>query len=172
MAGPRAYFISFRCYGTWLHGDARGSVDATHNRHGDDRLAPDPGLETYRRGLMARSAMALTQPMRDVVAEAIRQTCDQVGWVLVAVAVQSNHVHVVVAAPDHTPERVMNSLKSWSTRRLREAGLLKAKDKPWSRHGSTRYLWTDEDAEWAAEYVRHGQDVPWDEKKEGRWTEW
>lgn len=25
--GPVAYFISFRTYGTWLHGDKRGSMD-------------------------------------------------------------------------------------------------------------------------------------------------
>ena len=24
---PLAYLISFRCYGTWLHGDERGSID-------------------------------------------------------------------------------------------------------------------------------------------------
>jgi hypothetical protein len=29
---PLAYLITFRCYGTWLHGDSRGSVDRFHNR--------------------------------------------------------------------------------------------------------------------------------------------
>ena len=29
-----AYFITFRCYGTWLHGDERGSVDRFHNIYG------------------------------------------------------------------------------------------------------------------------------------------
>ncbi|MGH9840991.1 MAG: hypothetical protein ACREEM_19730 [Blastocatellia bacterium] len=28
---PLAYLITFRCYGTWLHGDERGSVDRDHN---------------------------------------------------------------------------------------------------------------------------------------------
>ena len=29
---PLAYFITFRSYGTWLHGDKRGSVDRLHRR--------------------------------------------------------------------------------------------------------------------------------------------
>ncbi len=35
---PLAYFITFRCYGTWLHGDRRGSVDRFHNIYGTPRL--------------------------------------------------------------------------------------------------------------------------------------
>jgi hypothetical protein len=30
---PLAYFISFRTYGTWLHGDKRGSIDRFHNAY-------------------------------------------------------------------------------------------------------------------------------------------
>ena len=30
---PLAYLITFRCYGTWLHGDRRGSIDRFHNRY-------------------------------------------------------------------------------------------------------------------------------------------
>ena len=29
---PLAYFITFRCYGTWLHGDSRSSVDRFNRR--------------------------------------------------------------------------------------------------------------------------------------------
>ena len=31
---PLAYLITFRCHGTWLHGDERGSVDRFHNQYG------------------------------------------------------------------------------------------------------------------------------------------
>jgi hypothetical protein len=30
---PLAYLITFRSYGTWLHGDERGSIDRFHNRY-------------------------------------------------------------------------------------------------------------------------------------------
>jgi len=36
---PLAYLITFRPYGTWLHGDERGSVDKFNNQHGTPRIA-------------------------------------------------------------------------------------------------------------------------------------
>jgi hypothetical protein len=30
---PLANLITFRCYGTWLHGDQRGSIDRFHNAY-------------------------------------------------------------------------------------------------------------------------------------------
>lgn len=42
MEKPLAYFITLSCYGTWLHGDERGSVDKKHNVPGKPVLPPDP----------------------------------------------------------------------------------------------------------------------------------
>ncbi len=53
----------------------------------------------------------------------------------------------------------MNALKSWSTRRMVEAGVLPAKVKPWVRHGSTRYLWKNHQLEAACRYVCEDQGV-------------
>jgi hypothetical protein len=41
MDTPLAYFITFTCHGTWLHGDERGSVDRGHNAPGTPFLPPD-----------------------------------------------------------------------------------------------------------------------------------
>ena len=38
---PIAYFISFRTYGTWLHGDERGSIDLHNNIYGNPKNAPN-----------------------------------------------------------------------------------------------------------------------------------
>jgi len=78
--------------------------------------------------------------------------------VLHALNARTNHVHVVVSA-DRSPERVMNALKSWSTRRMVETGCLPSGIKPWTRHGSTRYLWKDSDLRDACRYVLEGQGV-------------
>jgi hypothetical protein len=51
----------------------------------------------------------------------------------------------------------MDSFKAYATRHLRKAGLLGECDKPWARHGSTPYLWTDEQLQKAIEYVIDGQ---------------
>ena len=73
-----------------------------------------------------------------------------------ALNARTNHIHAVLAA-DTTPERVMNELKSWATRRMVEAGALAAGTKAWCRHGSTRYLWTPGALEAACRYVVEGQ---------------
>ncbi len=37
---PPAYLITFRTYGSWLHGDEKGSIDRKHNRPDTD-FTPD-----------------------------------------------------------------------------------------------------------------------------------
>src|SRR5437868_339150 len=54
---PLAYFLTFRCYGTWLHGDGRGSVDALHNVPGTPRMAPNGRREEGARGRMRQQAV-------------------------------------------------------------------------------------------------------------------
>jgi hypothetical protein len=46
---PLAYFISFRIYGAWLHGDNRGSIDRFHNKYGDPYLPQREAWERYNR---------------------------------------------------------------------------------------------------------------------------
>ena|SRR5215831_11411132 len=51
----------------------------------------------------------------------------------------------------------LNSFKSYATRKLREARLLDEAIRPWARHGSTPYLWTEDDVQAAIDYVINGQ---------------
>lgn len=53
----------------------------------------------------------------------------------------------------------MNDLKSYATRRMREAGLLSPDERPWSHHGSTRYLNTDFSVAAAVRYTLLEQGV-------------
>ena len=137
---PQAYFITFRCYGTWLPGDQRGSVDRHHNVPGEPLLEACEKREAYHSDNLRHAPFVLDHRQAIVVDSAIREVCAHRGWELHALNVRTNHVHVVVTA-DCGVEHVMTSLKSWSTRHMRERGLLGSDTKPWSRHGSTRYLW-------------------------------
>ncbi len=101
-------------------------------------------------------ALLLSNAQRQVVELAIREVCDYRDYVLHAVNVRTNHVHSVVSAPCN-PEQVMDSFKSYATRKLREAGLLDRNIKRWARHGSTPYLWTEDDVRRAIDYVLNGQ---------------
>lgn len=84
---PLAYFISFRCYGTWLHGDVRGSVDRPHNIYGTPFLAPDQQrkYEEFRR--LKHEPVSLDEMRRPVVEKTIREVCEHRNWLLRAINV-------------------------------------------------------------------------------------
>jgi hypothetical protein len=69
---PLAYLITFRAYGTWLHGDRRGSVDRFHNRFGTALIAPNERWRKYNHSLLAHSPVKLRSRQRALVKEAIR----------------------------------------------------------------------------------------------------
>jgi REP element-mobilizing transposase RayT len=154
--GPLAYFITFHTHGTWLHGDERGSMDKAHNAPGTPRLRPDEKRQQRARAVMRNPPVVLTEPARKLVRDAIQRVVEHRAWTVHALAVCTNHVHIVVSAPER-PELVMNALKSWATRRLVEAGLLPAGFPAWVRHGSTQYLWKSAELRAACEYVEFGQ---------------
>jgi len=95
---PLAYLITFRAYGTWLHGDRRGAVNRFHNRFGTSLIAPNEGWRKYNRGLLTHSPVKLRSRQRALVEEAIRETCKKRKWEFWATNVRSNHVHTVVGA--------------------------------------------------------------------------
>lgn len=73
---PLAYFITFRCYGTWLHGDERRSMDRTHNKYGTPKIAPNERLERSDKRQLKHPSIELTPTQRAAVASAIRQVCE------------------------------------------------------------------------------------------------
>ena len=152
-----AFLITFRCYGTWLHGEERGSTDRrNYHRYGTPDMPANKKLLDDERSELKSPAIFLDRAQREVVELAIREVCEHRAYVLHAVNVRTNHVHSVVSAtckPDH----VMDSFKAYATRKLREAGLLGRNVKPRARHGSTPYLWTEEEVERAIDYVVNGQ---------------
>lgn len=151
---PIGYFITFTTYGTWLHGDDRGS----NSRNPSGRLSPNPRLERSDERQLLHDPVKLNAEQRECVRLAIEGVCRHRRWHAHVVEVRSNHVHVVVQAAGVEPRRVMNDFKAWSTRRLREAGLVDESKKVWTRGGSGRYLWDDGDVQDACAYVALDQD--------------
>jgi REP element-mobilizing transposase RayT len=153
---PLAYFITFTTYGTWLHGDPRGSVDREHNDVGAPFLEPEPLRSNAARQRMAQEYYVLDEPRRMIVRDAIVEECEFRGWLLLAVHVRSNHVHIVVTA-ECEPEFAMRSCKAQASKRLNRAGFDDGNRKRWTTHGSTRYLWTKEAVVEKIQYVVDGQ---------------
>lgn len=108
------------------------------------------------RSHMKHEPVELYATRRAAVEEGVRESCDKRGWMLRAINVRTNHVHSVVTAVGK-PEPVMNAFKANATRKMVEAGFLQRGIRPWSRHGSTRYLWTEKSVARAIDYVINGQ---------------
>lgn len=109
---PLAYFITFSTYGTWLHGDDRGSVDRQNNGYRTPFLPRNGVRQSAEQSLLRETPFVMGDPERAIVDAAIRGVCTHRNWPLHIVNVRTNHVHLVVTA-SHAPERVMNDFKVW-----------------------------------------------------------
>ena len=125
-----AFFITFRCYGTWFHGDGRGSVDRRFtNRFGEAKIEPNQAR------VEAESRQAKTPPFilgpkaQAIVERAIRDLCVDRGYALFAINVRTNHIHLIVGNAGKV-ERMMDSFKAYATKSLRLAGLIGPEFKP------------------------------------------
>ena len=143
---PLAYLITVRSYGTWLHGDERGSIDRSMNKYGSPKIPHRPERRNYNESIMRSGPVYLDAPRRHVVEDAIREVCVYRNWGLPALNVRTNHFHAVTITPGLKPFRALNSFKAYATRRMRAFGL-------WT---SDR-LWTEESVANACDYVINGQ---------------
>lgn len=150
------FLITFSCYGAHLHGDESGTVDRRHRIVGEPLLEPDEKLRAAEKRGMDQSPYALDGVRRDAVLQALQHVCAHRGWVLLAAHVRTNHVHAVVRA-EARPEKIMNAFKAYASRLLNEMQVDVAGRKRWARHGSTRWLITDDNITAAIHYVVNEQ---------------
>ena len=136
---PIAYLITFRTYGTWLAGDERGSIDKYHKKFGGPRAVVSPLRNKCHSRRLKSPAFLLNATARKLVESAIREVCQFRGWLLIAISVRTNHVHVVVSGAAAS-SKMLNDFKAFSTRRMRENQEWKLSHSPWVDKGSRRNL--------------------------------
>ena len=153
MTAPLGLFITCTVYGTFLPGDVRGW---RHRVEGGKYC--QPRLERWTRDKLKHDIVLLNQSMRDIAEAALREICHFRSWQLWAVSVRTNHIHVVITAPEYAPETVRDQLKAKATRELRSSFAI-WNDRPvWSRKGDIQFLDTEDDIEKCAIYVAEAQD--------------
>ncbi|VAX42601.1 hypothetical protein MNBD_PLANCTO03-2463 [hydrothermal vent metagenome] len=157
LSKPLAYFLTWTTYGTWLHGDPRGSVDDTHNLYGHPYLSNEPDRRLKAQNTLVETPFRMGDAARNIVKKAIIDHAAMREWRTLALSVQTNHVHLVILAAIHTPEQIMAQCKSWATRRLREAELLGVRKRVWTKMGSTRWLWNEKALLAAIDYTKRMQ---------------
>ena len=153
---PLAYLITFRSYGTWLHGDERGSIDRFNNGYREPYLPPNKIWQRHNREQLKRRPFTLGRIERCSIKKAVLETCSIRRWCLHAFNVRTNHVHIVVTASSK-PALVLNAFKANATSRLREDQLWQYPFSPWADRGSKIKLWNERSVANAINYVLHGQ---------------
>ena len=120
---PLAYLITFRTYGTWLHGDERGSVNRFRNIYGT------PYLRSEEQWLEKNTAKLKSEPVKldakqpGCVEKAIRECCFLRMFALLAINVRTNHAHTVVGYSEKGSGPILGAFKANATRELRQRGL-------------------------------------------------
>jgi REP element-mobilizing transposase RayT len=154
---PLAYLLTFTTYGTRLHGDFRGSYQRSRDpRFGTIKREPNVPLNDKMRSALGARPVILNGEQRAVVESAFVEVCEVRGYAPRAINVRSNHAHAVIAG-QVKPEKIVNELKAYATRNLRQRGLAPFGDKVWTRGASTRYLWKPAHLAGAIDYVLYSQ---------------
>jgi REP element-mobilizing transposase RayT len=154
MPEPRAYFLTWTTYGTWLPGDERGWV-----RKGRGFQLPNPCLARWTEQQLREPPCSLDREQRDLVERTIRRHCDLRRWELFAVNARTMHVHAVIASKC-APKVIREQLKSWCTRELNKLGISRRNERRenwWSEKGSIRWIEDEESLEAVIHYVLFGQ---------------
>lgn len=149
---PLALFLTWTTYGTWLPGDPRG-----WRKWKRGERPPQPLLEDWCRDRMKEQPVVLTHEQRDAVERVIVEHAAIRGWLLHAVSVRSNHVHVVVSA-NAEPKKVRDQFKANATRVLRALPEPITNEKIWTRGGDIEFIDTEDDLEQVILYVTEAQD--------------
>ncbi|QDU70771.1 transposase [Mucisphaera calidilacus] len=151
------YFITWTTRGTRLAGDPRGSVDEDHRTPGKPLADVNPRRVAAVRSRLKHPPLILSSSQRQLLDRTIQEHCIFRGWSLHALNVRTNHIHVVLTASD-PPETVMQKLKIRCTLILNEHG--HNTPKPWTDHGSTRWIDSEGSLQLAIRYVMEIQDKP------------
>jgi REP element-mobilizing transposase RayT len=153
MDDPLAFFLTWNTYGT----GCRAMRAVGSNYHHGWQL-PDPILERECQARMTEDACVLTREQREAVEAQVAETCQHRHWVLHAVNCRTNHVHVVLSAPNARPGKIRSDLKAWATRCLKER-FNSCRENWWAERGSIRHIFDEDSLEAAILYVTVAQDM-------------
>ena len=161
----RVWLLTWTTYGTGLPGDDRGFVTNVRDdtgaavRHNSPRTPYDRasrGLVEFARETLAGPPVWLRVEHAAPLAEQLRETARYRGWTILALAVMSNHVHVVVRVPgDPDPETLLRDFKSYASRRLSAVAGKPAAGTWWTAGGSKRKKADDAAVQVAVRYVKN-----------------
>lgn len=167
------WLVTSTFYGQWLPGDERGSVTNVrdqrtgvlqstvrreHSHHGEAFEGSIPGL--YRAAIeqLKGPPVAVDLAQAEVLLDQFLETAAYRGWVLHAVSIMANHIHLVVECPpDIGKYQLLRDFKGYGARRLNRLFGRRVSGTWWSDGGSARVI---RKLVAAIHYVCHRQPFP------------
>ena len=143
------YMLSWNTYGTWLQGDRRGWTK-NGKVYGERGRLEDANLKA-----MKGRPVVLDREQREVVQAKIEEVAKRMGQRIYAIAVRSNHVHIVLENTEKAIARAAMQYKMETTLALQKRGL---RGKVWARGYDKRFCFDDAAVRARVGYVEgHGE---------------
>ncbi len=139
-----AYMVTWTTYGTWLQGNERPYV-----KDGQILDANEP-LSAANKENLEKDPLRLKREQRRIVEDAIRQKAIQFKQQIYALAVCSNHVHLVVSYTPVPISFIVQHYKGAGLMALRKAGV---HGKVWTKGFDKRYCFDEATLKKKIEYV-------------------
>ena len=108
-------------------------------------------LEKTNEELLKHDKILIPKTLRKTVENAILKEAEQIGQKVYAIAVCSNHVHIVIEATDERCGYSVGRFKRAATKALREYGFV---EKVWTKGFDKRYCYNQNDLETRIKYVQ------------------
>jgi len=149
MARMIGFMATWTTYGSWLQGNKKGYV-----KNGIT-LKANPELEKSNKVLLKHDEIKIPKSLRTIVKNAILKEAEEIGQKVYAIAVCSNHVHIVVESISKTCGYSAGRFKKAATDELRKYGF---RDKVWTKGFDKRYCYNQQEIEKKITYVQRHED--------------
>ena len=140
------YMLTWTTYGSWLQGDERGYVKDGQTLGGDEKLVDL--CKKFQEG----HTVKLRNNEKDIVRRAILNEAERTGHTIEALAVYSNHIHLVARYFPEPIGRTVSRFKNVATSALRKHGRA---GRVWTRGFDKRFCFNQEDLDRRIQYVKN-----------------
>ena len=137
--------LTWTTYGTWLQGDKRGYV-----KNGVI-LSTNQKLPTANRNNQKHPSIKLNTNLMLIVKNVIEKEAERIGQKIYAIAVCSNHVHLVLQKTTEKIENAVARYKNKSTYAMRAIGI---EGKIWTRGYNKKFLYNTNELDSVIQYVQ------------------
>jgi REP element-mobilizing transposase RayT len=149
MARMIGFMATWTTYGTWLQGSKKGYV-----KNGITFKA-NPELEKSNKELLKHDEIKIPKSLCIIVKNAILKEAEEIGQKVYAIAVYSNHVHIVVGSIGKSCGYSVGRFKKAATAELRKYGF---NENVWTKGFDKRYCYNEWELKNKIKYVQRHED--------------